>query len=410
MPEELWLEDGALLVPYIPDFLLKDLIFYFSPSRDAAVEVYHSLSPLALDRWSSYFTKKGWNFIKSEPENRKVSEGPYRVQPEKFAVEMLSSGRFFLPRPLLRIDDKEIPIVSLEKRRPFNEWKPNYIRALNFIKKYSPERPITKLAEFCIWEIEECGEVSGSTSWENAELLLKNIAKDSEDDRIVIADIFKKRPEDFPLGSEVYLRILGSLDDAGFQIVCDLHKHPQSLKRRHVAAALGRLKKPEGLETLVQLLDDHEVEVRETALNSIGKVGIPTDHSSREKVQSFLEDEEISHRVWASEALLRGGDENQEKHLIGLVKEEAMPLYNMGDLGHILKDLKLFHAVPFLIKRLKSDRIELRDDAAEALREVTGLDLEYYSDGDPNQRRQAVKEWKNWWEEYKKNRKKEVSG
>ncbi len=402
-----WLSAAVLCVPYIPDFLVDDLLFYFAPSLDGAREAYHSLPPAALDRWSSYFSKKGFRFHQSDPGDRD-GEGPYKVRPGALRIELLESGRLFGPRPYLRLPDgaAEVPIVSLEKKRPLNPWKPQYIRALNFIKKYEPPRPIPKEAEYCLWEIEECGEVSGSTSWENAERILLELAEGSDDVQEVLADVFSRRPEDFPLGSEVYLRILGNAGDDGYARLCDLHSHPQRLKRRHVAVVLGKLGNPQGLETLIKLLDDHETDVRDAAICAVGKVGLPPDHTERGRMEALLESNEISHQVWAAEALYRGGDSEQEKRLIAFVKERDMPLYNMGELGHILQEFELVQAVPFLIKRLRSDRVELRDDAAEVLRELTGVDPELTSQGDGEQRRGAIKAWKNWWEDYKRNKRK----
>src|SRR5206468_12917087 len=132
-------------------------------------------------------------------------------------LRILDSGRFRTPRPVLtlRPEGLELPLVSMEKRRPLNEWKPTYIKALNFIKKYEWPRPVQSEAQLAIWEIEECGEVAGSTSWQNAEMLLRD--RMSADIRATLIDLFQKRPEEFPLGSEVYLRVLGQSGDEGFR-------------------------------------------------------------------------------------------------------------------------------------------------------------------------------------------------
>jgi hypothetical protein len=297
--------------------------------------------------------------------------------------------------------------VSLEKRKPFDPWKPTYIRALNFIKKYEWIRAVPRAVEYAVWEIEECGEVAGSVSWENAERILSEVATDNENVQEVLVDVFEKRPEDFPLGSKVYLGVLGRAGDQGFQRVCAQYKNPQRSKRHHVAVVLGKLRETEGLETLLQLMEDEDVDVREAALCSIGKVGVPKGHPAEDRIRSILEEsEEMSHKVWAAEALFRGGDTGQEKTLIQFVKEMPHPLHDLGELGTILVELKLLQSVPFLINRLKSDRVELQDDAAEALREITGLDIEFHSHGDQTQRRSAIRQWNRWWEEYKRSRRK----
>lgn len=401
-----WIEEGILRVPYIPDFRAAELVFYFVPDRRRIEEVYHSLPPRLVDRWSAYFTKKGWKFIHADPASRQA-EGPFKVRPGKIKIDILEPGRLFAPKPQFRFKESGDgwPVVSLEKRRPFDPWKPTYIRALNFIKKYEFIREVPKVVDYCLWEIEEGGEVAGSTGWENAELILSDHVKESAAGREVLADIFEKRPEDFPLGSEVYLRVLGRSGPEGFQKVCDLARHPQRLKRCHVARSLGRLRRPEALSVLLQLADDEDPEVRGHALCAIGKVGLPPSHPAAEKIRRLLESTEVPQRVWAAEALLRGGDQSQEKFLLQLVKECPMPLHDMGELGEILVDLKMVHSVPFLINRLKSDRVELCEDAVEVLRGLTGLDLEFHPHGeDETERRQAIREWNRWWEEYKKTR------
>ncbi len=123
-----------------------------------------------------------------------------------------------------------------------------------------------------------------------------------------------------------------------------------------------------------------------------------------ERIRAFLESEDVGERVWATEALLRGGDESREKDLINLVKESELPLGDMGELGQILVDLNVTQAVPFLIRRVKSERVEIRDDAAEVLRELTGVRPDFHAHDDAGTRRDAVRKWSRWWDEYKKRR------
>ena len=399
------LESGVLHVPYVPDFPVDDLILYFVPSREAPREVYHSLPPNVLDRWSAYLTKKGYRFLSSNEDES--ADGPYVVKPGNWHIDIVETGKFFLPKPTFSFGtgDKPIPMVSLEKRRPLDPWKPNYIRATAFIKKYTPPRTLSKAVEYALWEVEECGEIAGSTAWENAEIILRDLARESADLREVLGDVFAKRQEEFDLGSQVYLRVLAQSGDEGFQQICDFHSHPQRIKRCHVARALGDLGSPEGVEVLVRLLDDEDPEVRHVALRAIGKAGIARAHSAAERIGEYLESSEISEQVLATVALMRGGDPKQEKRLIQYIKEQPMPLIDMGDLGSVIVDLKLYQCTPFLISRLKSSRVEVRDDAAEVLRELTGLELEFHGHSSTEDRRAAVKQWTQWWEDYKKQRK-----
>ena len=57
------LKEAYLELPYIPDFLLDEVRFYFVPSRDGVRAVYHELVGDSAKNWSPYYTKKGWNFL-----------------------------------------------------------------------------------------------------------------------------------------------------------------------------------------------------------------------------------------------------------------------------------------------------------------------------------------------------------
>lgn len=406
-PECKTLENGILQLTYVPDFRVDDLFLYFVPDLPNAREVYHALPEALLERWGAYLTKKGYRFLASD--HTGSADGPYRVKPGGWRIEIPETKSFFLPKPMFRFSDggeeKTLPLVSLEKRRPIDPWKPNYIRATAFIKKYSPVRPLSKAAEYALWEIEECGEIAGSTAWHNAELVLGQEACENADLRAVLADVFHKRPEDFALGSEVYLRVLGRSGDEGFQTVCDFHSHPQRIKRCHVARAVGRLGRAEGLNVLLDLLEDEDPEVREVSLQAIGRAGISRDHPEISRIKALLKSENLAERILATVALMRGGDPSQEKKLIQFLKEHSLPLIDMGDLGRVIVELELFQCTPFLISRLKSDRVEIRDDAAEVLRELTGLQLEFHGHSTTEERRKAVREWTRWWDNFKRTRK-----
>ncbi len=396
---------ATLATTYIPDFPLEEVRFWFVPSRSEAQAAYHELTGRSADKWGDYYyTKKGWRFVHGAPPES--SEGPFRAEPGKLRLKILEPGRFFAPRPVLELaGGRAVPLASLEKRRPLNPWKPNYIKALNFIKKYEWAKPVPPAVQMAVWEIEECGEVAGSTSWQNAEMLLSDHL--SPESRAALADIFEKRPEEFPLGSEVYLRVLGRSGEEGFRQVLDLHTIPFVRKRKQVALCLGKLGRREAIDTILVLLDDEDPEVRTTALRALGRIGIPPSDPRAERVRAHLAAEELAHRVWAAQALLKGGDESQIKFLINLVKEEeGRPLSDMGELGEVLAELDVKEAVPFLINRLKSDNTEIRADAGEALRAVTGLPVEFTPE-DEEGRRKAIRAFNRWWEDLKKERRKE---
>ena len=392
-----------LKLPYIPDFILDEVQFWFAPTRREARAVYHELLGASAKSWTSYYTKKGWAFLHADT---REAEGPYRVKPGETHIEILEPGRIFAPKPLFQFDRSSpgIPIVSLEKRRPLNPWKPNYIAAVNFIKRYEWPHPLPRSVSYAIWEIEECGQIAGSLSWKNGEAILRD--NNSAELRSTLADIFYNRPEDYPLGSEVYLRTLGLAGPEGFEKLTELAAHPVSRKRKIVAQTLGELRRPEGVKTLLLLLDDEDPDVRTAALRAIGRVGVNATTDPEGKVAEYLQSPDIPKRVWAAQSLLNGGDESQEKFLITLVKEEPRLLTDMGELGDVLGDLGLTEAVPFCINRLKSEKPEFRADAAEALAKITGLNIEYQSLDTDEQRRNAIRTYSRWWEDTKRERRK----
>jgi hypothetical protein len=401
------LGNAVLGTAYIPDFPMEEVQFWFVPDRRNVRTVFHEFIGRSIDKWGdSYYTKKGWRFAHADPEER-GAEGPFRAEPGKLRPRILPMGRFFAPQPQLILGDagEPLPIVSLEKRRPLNPWKPNYIKALNFIKKYEWPTPVSGTVQSAIWEIEECGEIAGSTSWQNAEMLIDDHM--GPDVRAALVDIFEKRPEEFALGSEVYLRILGRSGPDGFRQMAEQHKNPMHRKRIHVARCLGKLRRPEGIDPILILADDEEPEVRRVALRALGRIGISPDDPRTERLRKCLEAEDYALRVWAAQALLKGGDESQRKYLISLVKEEEKrPLSDMGELGEVLAEEGIVDAVPFLITRLKGENPEIQADAAEALRAVTGLPMEFGM-SDDEARRLAIREANHWWEKFKRDRRRD---
>ena len=394
------LEEIYLDLPYIPEFLVEDVQFWFVPTFAAAKAVYHELIDESAKDWTAYYTKKGWSFIHETGER----EGPYRVRDGGTHLDVLQPGKIFAPKPRVRLrkDGPPIPLPSLEKHRPINEWKPNYVKALNFIKKYDWPHAIPRRVTLSIWEIEECGQVAGSTSWINAEHVL--LASDSEEVRETLSDVFFHRPEDYELGSQVYLRVLGKLGQEGFEKLTDQATHPITRKRGHVARALGDLRDERGVRTLLLLIDDEDFGVRDQALKALVRVGVDASSDPQGKVAAFLESDEASHQVWASAALLQGGDESRRKFLVQLVKEDPRPLSELGELGQIIRDLELIDTVPFLIKRLKSSSEDVVIDAAEILAQITGLELDYSMIDDPVQKRTIVKALDRWWGDRKRER------
>lgn len=396
------IERAVLELPYIPDFPIEDILFWFAPERRAPQAVYHELVGPSAENWQRYYaTKKGWSFLYGDT---KEAEGPFRVKDLRLVI--LEPGRIFSPKPAFRFDErsKPVPLPSIEKRRPLNPWKPNYIQALNFIKRYEWPHSLPRPVQYAVWEIEECGQVPGSTSWRNAERILRD--HDSPELRDTIADIFYNRPEDYPLGSEVYLRVLGLSGPEGFRKLLELAKHPISRKRKIIAKTLGELRDRAAMPALLELLEDEDPEVRTAALRALGRVGVDAAADPQGKVAAYLESPEIPKKVWAAQALTRGGDRSHEKYILGLVKDEPRLMTDMGELGEVLADLELVEAVPYCIQRLKHEKSEFRADAAEALAKLTGVDLEYQSLDTEEQRRNAIRTFNRWWEDYKKERRK----
>ena len=390
---------AVLELPYIPDFRLSEIRFWFAPSFAEAKEVYHELIGDAAEHWQSYYTKKGWSFLQKTPPD---GEGPFTVAAGQLRLEILDPGRFFAPKPRLRIDDRALPLVSAERRRPLNAWKPNYMRSLNFIKKFDWPHEPNRAVSYAVWEIEECGEVAGSVSWKTARELLKQ--NNSPELRASLSELFFERPEDFPLGSEVYLNVLGQLGTEGFENLLKLAEHPISRKRKVVAATLGKLQNPAGLGALLVLVEDEDPEVRRQALRALGFLGVRAEDDPEGKISEFRDSEEISHRVWAAHALVNGGNQERRKYLAKLVKEEPRLLADMGDLGDVLAHIGLYEAVPYLIQRLKHEKSEFRVDAVESLEKLTGIELHYQSYDSPEQRRDALKRFQRWWDDFKKKR------
>ncbi|MBI4601951.1 MAG: HEAT repeat domain-containing protein, partial [Planctomycetes bacterium] len=409
--EPVRLEAVYLDLPYVPDFLLEDTVFWLAPNRSDPRSAYHEVTGESARRTEAaytqaYYTKKGWGFIHAEP---RAAEGPFRVPLKGLHLKILEPGRIFAPRPALRLkeDGPAIPIVSLEKRKPLNPWKPSYIQALNFIKRYEWPHELPRSVHHAVWEIEECGQIAGSTSWRNAEIILRDL--DSRELRLTLADLFYNRPEDYPLGSEVYLRALGRSAD-GFAELLELAKHPVARKRKVVAATLGGLKDPQGTKTLLELLEDEDPDVRNAALRAVGRAGLRPGDDPEGKVAAYVGSDEVKKRVWAAQALLKAGQSEYEKYLIGLVKEEPRLLTDMGELGDVLADLGLHEAVPYLIQRLKHAKSEYRADAAEALARLTGHELGYHNLDTEDQCRNAIKTYDRWWEERKRERRKSRAG
>lgn len=402
-PDLTILDEALVELPYIPDFLMDDLVWWFVPTLAGAKEAYHELLGRSAADWTTYYTKKGWRFIHTDP---REAEGPFRVKHEGLELRILPQGRIFAPKPLFWPPGARagVPLVSMAKQKPLNPWKPTYLQALNFIKRYEWPHPLPRSVHHAIWEIEECGQIAGSVSWKNAEAIL--LRNETAEVRETLSDIFYNRLEDYPLGSEVYLRVLGKFGPEGFAEVLKLSDHPISRKRKVVAHTLGELRRKDGIRALLKLLEDEDPEVRTAALRALGRLGVGPEDDPEGKVKAYLECGEIPKQVWSAQALLRGGDESHARYLVALVKEEPRLLTDMGELGDVLGDLGLDEAVPYLINRLKHEKSEFRADAAEALAKVTGLDIEYQSMDTEEQRRAAIKAFTRWWEEKKKERRK----
>ncbi len=404
-PHERELEELALELLYIPEFDVEDLRYWFVPSFESPKAVYQELANDPNRQWGAYYTSKGWDFLFSGSPPQ--GEGPFRVREGGTRVEVVDRGRFFSPKPVVRLGRlaEALPLAGLEKNQPLNPWRPNYLKSLIFIKKqYQWEHELPAKVVLSIYAIEECGEFSGSQAWVNAERIL--LQSDSEALRETLSDFFSQRPEEFELGSQIYLRVLGRLGDEGFSMLLDLAKHPVTRKRRHVATVLGDIceGRPGGIETLLLLANDEDFGVRDEALEALARVGVDATIDSGAKVASFLESEEIRHRVWAAAAYLKGGDESQRKFLVQLIKEDERTLSELGNLGEIVVRLNLLDVTPFLIRRFKAGTDDLALDAMETLSSLTGIELEYSLLNDAEAKRSAIKALKRWWDERKRER------
>jgi hypothetical protein len=173
-----------------------------------------------------------------------------------------------------------------------------------------------------------------------------------------------------------------------------------------VAATLAGLceGRPRGIETLLLLADDEDFGVRDEALKALAEAGVDAAIDSEGRVASFLESQELRHQVWAAAAYLKGGDEEQRKFLVQLVKDSERTLSELGDLGDIIVNLQILDVTPFLIRRFKSGTDDIALDAMETLSSLTGIELEYSVLNDPEAKRSATKQLKRWWEERKRER------
>jgi len=405
VPPERMLDELTLELMYIPEFDVEELRYWFAPSLASPRAIYQEIANDPNGHWASYYTRKGWDFLFSGAEPR--GEGPFTVREGGTRLEIVDSGRLFSPKPVVRIggSGEPLPLVGIAKQQPLNAWRPNYLKGLNFIRKqYRWEHELPTKAVRAFYVIEECGEFSGSSAWINAERIF--LQSDSEALRATLSDFFSQRPEEFELGSEIYLRVLGRLGEDGFSKLLELARHSVTRKRRHVAATLAGLceGRPRGIETLLLLADDEDFGVRDEALKALAEAGVDAAIDSEGRVASFLESQELRHQVWAAAAYLKGGDEEQRKFLVQLVKDSERTLSELGDLGDIIVNLQLLDVTPFLIRRFKSGTDDIALDAMETLSSLTGIELEYSVLNDPEAKRSATKQLKRWWEERKRER------
>lgn len=406
VPGERLLDELTLELMYIPEFDVEDLRYWFTPSLESPSAVYQELANDPNRQWGGYYTKKGWNFVFSE--GPRDGEGPFRVRRGGTHLEIADKGTFFSPKPVVRLgaSAQSLPLAGIEKHQPLNAWRPNYLKALNFIKKQYTwqHNELPSKVVLAFYAIEECGEFSGSKAWVNAERIF--LQSDSEALRATLSDFFSQRPEEFELGSQICLRVLAQLGEDGFARLLELAKHPITRKRRHVAATLGKVceDQPGGVESLLMLVDDEDFGVRDEALKSLAGVGVDATIDSGGKIASLLDSDDPRHQVWASAAYLKGGDQEKRKFLVQLIKDSERTLSELGDLGDIIVQLQLIDVTPFLIKRFKSGTDDIALDAMETLSALTGIELEYSVLNDPEAKRSAAKQLNRWWEDRKRDR------
>ena len=156
-PRERELEELTLELLYIPEFDVADLRYWFVPSLESPKAVYQELANDPNRHWGAYYTRKGWEFLFSGSPPQ--GEGPFRVREGGTRVEVVDKGRFFSPKPLVRLGRlaEALPLAGLEKNPPLNPWRPNYLKSLTFIKKqYRWEHQLPAKVVLALYAIEEC--------------------------------------------------------------------------------------------------------------------------------------------------------------------------------------------------------------------------------------------------------------
>jgi HEAT repeat protein len=112
-----------------------------------------------------------------------------------------------------------------------------------------------------------------------------------------------------------------SRDVEGLRI-CLSHRHNVTVRRK-AAFALGQMRDPWALRSLIKCLNDKDAEVRRGAAWSLGIIG---DTRAVEPLLEALKNTDCEVRVFAAEALGRIGDPRAIEPLTAALKDESDPV------------------------------------------------------------------------------------
>nr|MBW4590028.1 HEAT repeat domain-containing protein [Aetokthonos hydrillicola CCALA 1050] len=154
-------------------------------------------------------------------------------------------------------------------------------------------------------------------------------------------------------------------DKSAIPGLIQLLEHPESNVRERAADALGKIGDKSAIPGLIQLLEHPESNVRERAADALGKIG---DKSAIPGLIQLLEHPESNVRERAADALRKIGDKSAIPGLIQLLEDPDRDVryraaYVLGQVGHQ-------SAIPGLIQFLEDPDRNVRYSAAYVLGKV----------------------------------------